>query len=76
MEAIDWSAAKGFPDGETAAGSLGCLRRSAFSGAFATLAALPFIAALGGCTLGDTKLASESIASAIEIQRRKSELYL
>ena len=74
--AIGRLAAKGFPDGETAADSLGCLRRSAFSGAFATLAALPSIAALGCRTLGDTKLASESIASAIEIQRKKSELYL
>ena len=49
---------KRLPVGEAAAGRLGGLRRSAFGGAFATLDALPSIAALTGCTLGDTKLAS------------------
>ena len=76
MQVDETSAAKGFPDGETAASRPRRLAALRASGAFATLAALAFIAAFAGCTIGDTKLASESRQTWAKIKIQTGDMYI
>ncbi len=76
MSARGKFAAKGFPDGETAASRPRRLAALRASGAFATLAALAFIAAFAGGTIGDTKLASESRQTWTKIKIQTCDMYI